>query len=294
MVDNGEGSVISAVPDRLRSARRADGGLIHCIRDAAGYQAGCQTTTCGDRAATPAERSANTQTRRKAMLRMRRRSRRCLIRYRRPVDRRSRPQQWADAVQTLADLLDQFQGVARDNLRLQPSQTARRRKRLMLCCSCAGMSKSFRRSSCQRASDGTDGTHRGATEHAPAEQIALATSGAVHIRLLGSRTSRPGAARRTASPSGRWRARVPARRSSAQNLSRLRRERLPRRGGRGCNGLAGSCRVAHRSLVTRRRGTLTQGYAPTYPADWARFRHTRPSVPNSPCGRSTSNSAITA
>ena len=32
-----------------------------------------------------------------------------VVRYRRPADRRSRPQQWADAVQTLADLLDHFQ-----------------------------------------------------------------------------------------------------------------------------------------------------------------------------------------
>jgi hypothetical protein len=32
-----------------------------------------------------------------------------VIRYRRPADRRSRPQQWAHAVQTLADLLDQFE-----------------------------------------------------------------------------------------------------------------------------------------------------------------------------------------
>ena len=44
------------------------------------------------------------------------------------------------------------------------------------------MSKSFRRSSYQRASDVTDDTHRAATEHALAEQIALATSWAVHIR----------------------------------------------------------------------------------------------------------------
>jgi len=36
-------------------------------------------------------------------------------RYRRPADRRSRPQQWADAVQTLADLLDRCQEW-RDNL----------------------------------------------------------------------------------------------------------------------------------------------------------------------------------
>ena len=32
-----------------------------------------------------------------------------IVRYRRPADRRSRPQQWVDAVQTLADLLDRFQ-----------------------------------------------------------------------------------------------------------------------------------------------------------------------------------------
>jgi hypothetical protein len=32
-----------------------------------------------------------------------------VARYRRPADRRNRPEQWADAVQTLADLLDQLQ-----------------------------------------------------------------------------------------------------------------------------------------------------------------------------------------
>jgi hypothetical protein len=32
-----------------------------------------------------------------------------VIRYRRPADRRSRPEQWADAVRTLAGLLDHFQ-----------------------------------------------------------------------------------------------------------------------------------------------------------------------------------------
>jgi hypothetical protein len=32
-----------------------------------------------------------------------------VIRYRRPADRRSRSQQWADAVQTLANLLDRLQ-----------------------------------------------------------------------------------------------------------------------------------------------------------------------------------------
>ena len=47
------------------------------------------------------------------------------------------------------------------------------------------MSKNSRRPSCQRDSDGTDGAHLGATGRVLAVQIALATSGAVHIRLLG-------------------------------------------------------------------------------------------------------------
>ena len=38
-----------------------------------------------------------------------------VVLYRQPADRRSRPQQWDDAVQTLADLLDRFQEW-RDNL----------------------------------------------------------------------------------------------------------------------------------------------------------------------------------
>src|SRR5664279_1775761 len=48
-----------------------------------------------------------------------------VVRYRRPADRRSRPERWADAVQTLADMLDQFQEW-RDNLpsSLEGSATA--------------------------------------------------------------------------------------------------------------------------------------------------------------------------
>ena len=64
------------------------------------------------------------------------------------------------------------------------SQTARRRKHWMPCWSCAVMSKNFRRSSCQRASDGTDGAQPWRYRQVPARKIALATSGAVHIRLL--------------------------------------------------------------------------------------------------------------
>jgi orotidine-5'-phosphate decarboxylase len=47
------------------------------------------------------------------------------------------------------------------------------------------MSKNSRRSSCQRDSDGTDAAHPWRYRTVLAEQIALATSGAVHIRLLG-------------------------------------------------------------------------------------------------------------
>ena len=72
--------------------------------------------------------------------------------------RRSRPERWADAVQTLADMLGQFQEW-RGNL---PSrlETARQRKRLTPCWSCAVMLKIFRPSRCQKASDGTDGAHQ--------------------------------------------------------------------------------------------------------------------------------------
>ena len=69
----------------------------------------------GDRAATPAERSAAYRARRKAIGMAAPAKPLVVVRYRRPADRRTRPQQWADAVQTLADLLDRFQEW-RDNL----------------------------------------------------------------------------------------------------------------------------------------------------------------------------------
>src|SRR5271167_1460875 len=69
----------------------------------------------GDRAATPAERSAAYRARRKAAVAAAPTKPPVVVEYRRPADRRSRPQQWADAVQTLADLLDRFQEW-RDNL----------------------------------------------------------------------------------------------------------------------------------------------------------------------------------
>lgn len=62
----------------------------------------------GDRAATSAERSAAYRVRLKATATDAPAKPPVVVRYRRPADRRSRPEQWADAVQTLADLLDQF------------------------------------------------------------------------------------------------------------------------------------------------------------------------------------------
>ena len=79
----------------------------------------------GDRAATPAERSAAYRARRKVTVATASTKPPVVVRYRRPADRRSRPQQWADAVQTLADLLDRCQEW-RDNLpsSLEDSATA--------------------------------------------------------------------------------------------------------------------------------------------------------------------------
>jgi hypothetical protein len=69
----------------------------------------------GDRTATPAERSAAYRARRKVTAAAAPTKPPVVVRYRRPADRRSRPERWADAVQTLADMLDQFQEW-RDNL----------------------------------------------------------------------------------------------------------------------------------------------------------------------------------
>ena len=68
----------------------------------------------GDRAATPAERSAAYRARRRVTAAAAPKKP-VVVRYRRPADRRSRPERWADAVQTLVDMLDRFQ-TWRDNL----------------------------------------------------------------------------------------------------------------------------------------------------------------------------------
>jgi hypothetical protein len=70
----------------------------------------------GDRAATPAERSATYRARQKANADADATTNPPVsVRYRRPADRRSRSQQWADPVQTLADHIDRFQEW-RDNM----------------------------------------------------------------------------------------------------------------------------------------------------------------------------------
>lgn len=63
----------------------------------------------GDHALTPAERAAAYRARKKAA------GPAPVVRYRKPKDRRSRPEQWADAVETLGAILDGYQGW-RDNL----------------------------------------------------------------------------------------------------------------------------------------------------------------------------------
>ena len=73
--------------------------------------------------------------------------------------------------------------VGRDNLpsSLANSATA---EALDAVLECAVMSKNSRRSSCQKDSEGTDGFISGAMGRAQAEQIAVATRGAVHINVV--------------------------------------------------------------------------------------------------------------
>jgi hypothetical protein len=66
---------------------------------------------------TPAERAAAYRARRKAA------EKPVVVRYRRPADRRSRPQRWQAAVEMLAGLLDGYQDW-RDNLPAGLAETA--------------------------------------------------------------------------------------------------------------------------------------------------------------------------
>ena len=70
----------------------------------------------GDRALTSAERMRRLREKRKAEAADKPPDKTpVVIRYRRPKDRRSRPDQWADAINTLTDCLDRYQDW-RDNL----------------------------------------------------------------------------------------------------------------------------------------------------------------------------------
>ena len=143
----------------------------------------------GDRAATPAERSAAYRARRKAAAAVAPAKPPVVVRYRRPADRRSRPQQWADAVQTLADLLDQFQQW-RDNLppslAEQPDGGSARR--------CAGAARLCRRAPGGRAPKGLRTRLTTLIDEAATDALwqsnTVCHSRAVHIRLLGRSMSR--------------------------------------------------------------------------------------------------------
>ena len=70
----------------------------------------------GDRASTSAERMRRLREKRKAEAADKPPDKApVVIHYRRPKDRRSRPDQWADAINTLSDCLDRYQDW-RDNL----------------------------------------------------------------------------------------------------------------------------------------------------------------------------------
>ena len=153
----------------------------------------------GDRAAIPGERSAAYRGRRKATVAAAPTKPPVVVRYRQPADRRSRTQQWADAVQTLTDLLDRFQEW-RDNL---PSSLANSAARGSAQC-CAGAARLCRRAPGGRAAKGlrTGLTVliSGATGRALAEQTALAIPGAVHISVEWSGMARSRPSRRMIEP----------------------------------------------------------------------------------------------
>ena len=130
-----------------------------------------------------------------------------VVRYRRPDDRRSRPQQWADAVQTLASLLDSFRsggttcpqastiarrlGSPRSRRRAPGGQTAK------------GFGRDCRRSSLTRRRSGRAKSachfrgrpHKAARDPTlnspPITHAALAASSAARARLIFARISTP-------------------------------------------------------------------------------------------------------
>ena len=124
-------------------------------RGATGYQARMPgPRPKGERAMSVAERSAAYRARRKTDAEAAGKATVVRIRYRRPADKRSKPQRWQDAVQTLADLLDGYQDW-RDSLpaSLADSAIADRLDELL---TLRDRSTSSPRPSCPRDSGATD------------------------------------------------------------------------------------------------------------------------------------------
>jgi hypothetical protein len=105
----------------------------------------------GDRALTSAERMRRLREKRKAEAADKPPDKPpVVIRYRRPKDRRSRPDQWADAINTLTDCLDTTCPPVLPTARSPNASTP--------CWSCATSLISYRLPICRADSDGTENT----------------------------------------------------------------------------------------------------------------------------------------
>ena len=181
---------------------------------------------------------ALTNAERQARYRERRKAGESRTRYRRPADRRTRPQQWNDAVQTLLALQDQYREW-RDALpeSLAGSATAELLEQAIWICRC------WRLSSCPGASGVTARPPATASGWRPRRGAGRRHPEAVDacgVVLLGSDPP-PG---RTASLSG-GRRRVAAGRAACQRAARVLRSatalRVTHRPPRGSDGSYGPC-----------------------------------------------------
>ncbi len=221
---------------------------------------------------------ALTNAERQARYRERRKAGESRTRYRRPADRRTRPQQWNDAVQTLLALQDQYREW-RDALpeSLAGSATAELLEQAIWICRC------WRLSSCPGASGVTARPPATASGWRPRRGAGRRHPEAVDacgVVLLGSDPP-PG---RTASLSG-GRRRVAAGRAACQRAARVLRSatalRVTHRPPRGSDGSYGPCGPAW--TRASRPSTTSQGpgappnaerrTGPEPPArDWGRGR----------------------
>ena len=101
----------------------------------------------GERALTAAERQARYRAAQAAGVKP--------VRYRRPAGRRSRPQQWEDAVGTLQRCLDAYQAW-RDSLPASLAEAAIGERLDMSCWSCVGTSRHWRKPICPGGSGATE------------------------------------------------------------------------------------------------------------------------------------------